>query len=119
MPCSPAERYIHAQVMVVPISTASAEYAKEVKAALRKESFSVDVDLVDNKMEKKIREAQLEQYNYIVVCLTVSACTRPVLKMGAACKLPHSEVVGPRRRCSFYKSSFAPGQNMLWPAGMH
>ena len=73
MPRAQAYGCIHAQVMVVPISTASAEYAKEVKATLRKESFSVDVDLVDNKMEKKIREAQLEQYNYIVVCLTVSA----------------------------------------------
>ena len=78
-----------AQVMVVPISTASAEYAKEVKAKLRKESFSVDVDLVDNKMEKKIREAQLEQYNYIVVCLIVSACACAVLKTGIACKLLH------------------------------
>ena len=81
--------------MVVPISTASAEYAKEVKAALRKESFSVDVDLVDNKMEKKIREAQLEQYNYIVVCLAASARACVVLKMGGACKLLHKYVAGP------------------------
>ena len=57
--------------MVVPISAASADYAKEVKAALRSESFSADIDLADSKMEKKIREAQLEQYNYIVVCLSV------------------------------------------------
>ena len=73
VPRAQGQGCVHAQVMVVPISTASAEYAKEVKAALRKESFSVDVDLVDNKMEKKIREAQLEQYNYIVVCLTIFA----------------------------------------------
>ncbi len=57
--------------MVVPISAASADYAKEVKAALRSESFSADIDLADSKMEKKIREAQLEQYNYIVVRLSV------------------------------------------------
>ena len=43
----------------------------------------------DNKMEKKIREAQLEQYNYIVVRLTVSACACAVLKAGVACKLLH------------------------------
>ena len=78
--------------MVVPISTASAEYAKEVKATLRKESFSVDVDLVDNKMEKKIREAQLEQYNYIVVRLTVSALL--ALAQGGRCLQAAAHVGG-------------------------
>lgn len=52
---------------MIPISAASAAYAKEVKAELRKASISADLDTADNKMEKKIREAQLEQYNYIVV----------------------------------------------------
>lgn len=56
-----------AQVMVVPISNASIDYALEVKAAFKSETFSVDIDLADNKMEKKIREAQLEQYNYMMV----------------------------------------------------
>ncbi len=55
------------QVMVVPISAASGDYAREVRAALRSSGFSADVDTADSKMEKKIREAQLEQYNYIVV----------------------------------------------------
>ena len=55
------------QVMVVPISAASGDYAREVRAALRSCGFSADVDTADSKMEKKIREAQLEQYNYIVV----------------------------------------------------
>lgn len=55
------------QVMVVPISAVSADYAKEVRAALRSSGFSADIDTADSKMEKKIREAQLEQYNYIVV----------------------------------------------------
>ena len=59
--------WVWVQVMVVPISAASAEYAREVKAALRSVGFSADIDVADSKMEKKIREAQLEQYNYIVV----------------------------------------------------
>ena len=55
--------------MVIPISQASRDYANEVRAAIRKQHFFVDVDHGDNKMEKKIRDAQLEQYNYILVGL--------------------------------------------------
>ena len=53
--------------MVVPISEASAEYAKQVRQELRREGFHVEVDLMDKKMQKKVREAQLAQFNYILV----------------------------------------------------
>lgn len=53
--------------MVIPISQASRDYANKVRKAIRKQHFFVDVDHGDNKMEKKIRDAQLEQYNYILV----------------------------------------------------
>jgi threonyl-tRNA synthetase len=56
------------QVMVIPISEASADYALDVRKALREAHFFVDVDIADNKMQKKVREAQLAQYNYILVC---------------------------------------------------
>ena len=68
---------VRVQVMVVPISAVSADYAKEVKAALRSCGFSADIDTADSKMEKKIREAQLEQYNYIVVRLPGCPLLRP------------------------------------------
>lgn len=55
------------QVMVIPISEVSADYAREVRARLREAHFHVDVDMADNKMQKKVREAQLAQYNYILV----------------------------------------------------
>ena len=55
------------QVMVVPISVASLEYAREVRTDLRSRRLHADVDATDKKMQKKIREAQLEQYNYILV----------------------------------------------------
>ena len=55
------------QVMVVPISEISSEYAKEVRKEIRKEGFHVEVDLMDKKMQKKVREAQLAQFNYILV----------------------------------------------------
>ncbi|WIA11803.1 hypothetical protein OEZ86_002795 [Tetradesmus obliquus] len=55
------------QVMVVPISEASYEYAGQVRKALRAAHFHVDADVTDRKMQKKVREAQLAQYNYILV----------------------------------------------------
>ncbi|GAB4814792.1 hypothetical protein N2152v2_001838 [Parachlorella kessleri] len=55
------------QVMVVPISERAFEYAGEVRARLRAAGLHCDVDLADRKMQKKVREAQLAQYNYILV----------------------------------------------------
>lgn len=55
------------QAMVVPISEASAEYAKQVRKELRSRGFHAEVDLMDKKMQKKVREAQLAQFNYILV----------------------------------------------------
>lgn len=55
------------QVMVVPISDSSYEYAIELKNTLRKHGFHVDADLQDRKMQKKVREAQVAQFNYIRV----------------------------------------------------
>ena len=56
------------QVMLVPISEANKDYCFELKKSLRKSGFYVEVDASDRKMQKKVREAQLEQYNYILVC---------------------------------------------------
>lgn len=53
--------------MVVPISEASLDYAQQVRLQLRKAKLHVDVDATDRKMQKKVREAQLAQYNYILV----------------------------------------------------
>jgi len=55
------------QVMVVPVGAAFVPYAAEVRARLRRDRLHVDVDASDRKMQKKVREAQLEQYNYILV----------------------------------------------------
>lgn len=61
------------QVMVVPISEVSLDYAQHVRSVLRKAKIHVDVDSSDRKMQKKVREAQLAQYNYILVGLQDSA----------------------------------------------
>ena len=55
------------QVMIVPISETSREYAHGVRLALHREGFHAQVDETDRKMQKKVREAQLEQWNYILV----------------------------------------------------
>lgn len=61
------------QVMVVPISEASLQYAQQVRSQLRKAKLHVDVDATDRKMQKKVREAQLAQYNYILVSASAIA----------------------------------------------
>ena len=55
------------QVMVIPISEASVGYAQKVRATLRAARLHVEVDASDKKMQKKVREAQLAQFNYILV----------------------------------------------------
>ncbi|KAL4423853.1 hypothetical protein ABPG75_001154 [Micractinium tetrahymenae] len=55
------------QCMVVPIAEGVYDYAHLVRRQLRKAGFHVDVDVADRKMQKKVREAQLAQYNYILV----------------------------------------------------
>ena len=52
---------------MVPISEASLGYAQDVRRRLRAAHLQADVDASDRKMQKKVREAQLEQYNYILV----------------------------------------------------
>ena len=55
------------QIQIVPVSEKFLEYAKNVQSELRKHKFFVDVDDSDNTVPKKIRAAQIKQYNYIVV----------------------------------------------------
>ncbi|CAL5218892.1 g631 [Coccomyxa viridis] len=55
------------QVMVIPISEGSVGYAQKVRGTLRAAKLHVEVDASDKKMQKKVREAQLAQFNYILV----------------------------------------------------
>lgn len=42
-------------------------HALQVRRELRSARLFVDCDVTDRKMQKKVREAQLAQYNYILV----------------------------------------------------
>ncbi|CAK0779434.1 hypothetical protein CVIRNUC_004773 [Coccomyxa viridis] len=55
------------QVMIIPISDASLGYAERVRASLRAAKLHVEVDGSSNTMKKKVRAAQLAQFNYILV----------------------------------------------------
>jgi hypothetical protein len=55
--------------MIIPISEASVQYAQKVRLQLRAAKLHVEVDDSDRKMQKKVREAQLAQFNYILVSL--------------------------------------------------
>ena len=55
------------QVMVIPVMPAVNDYVKEVQARLRSEGLHADIDISGNTMQKKIRTAQLQLYNFIFV----------------------------------------------------
>jgi len=55
------------QVKIVPVAKDYNEYANKVGTCINEAGFSVEVDDSDRKLDKKIREAQLEQFNYILV----------------------------------------------------
>ena len=55
------------QVMVLPISDKFIEYAKEVEAELRKKDIRIETDDRNEKIGKKIRDAELSKVPYMFV----------------------------------------------------
>ncbi len=55
------------QVKLLPVTDRAAEYAKSVAEKLDKQGFRVEVDGRNEKIGKKIREAQLEKIPYMLV----------------------------------------------------
>jgi len=55
------------QVMLIPVHADFVGFCEEVKAKLHKERFYVDVDGSKNTFQKKVRNAQVAQYNYQLV----------------------------------------------------
>ncbi len=55
------------QAVVIPIADRHVAYAQEVAAALRAAGVRVDVDAGDDRMNKKIRQAQLQKIPYMLV----------------------------------------------------
>ncbi|XP_055810265.1 threonine--tRNA ligase, mitochondrial 1-like [Solanum dulcamara] len=55
------------QAMVCPVSDKSLSYAFELRERIHDAGYYVDVDTSDRTIQKKVREAQMAQYNYILV----------------------------------------------------
>lgn len=56
------------QIMVVSVVSAAAEYVDNIHQTLYGEGFECDKDTEGDTVQKKIRNAQLAQYNFILVC---------------------------------------------------
>ena len=55
------------QTMVVPVGPPLNQYAQEVRDKLKSNGYCADVDTDDgNTMNKKVRNAQIAQYNFIL-----------------------------------------------------
>jgi threonyl-tRNA synthetase len=55
------------QVMLIPVHASWNEYCEQVRKKLHAARFFVDVDLSRNTFQKKVRNAQVAQYNYQLV----------------------------------------------------
>ena len=55
------------QVRVLPIATAHNEYAKEIKEKFEEAGIRVEIDLREEKIGYKIREAQLQKIPYMII----------------------------------------------------
>ncbi|KAJ4870167.1 Threonine--tRNA ligase [Raphanus sativus] len=66
------------QAIVCPVSKKSEEYALQVKRQIHEAGYYVDADITDRKIDKKVREAQVAQYNYILVVGESEAATGQV-----------------------------------------
>ncbi|KAG0346725.1 threonyl-tRNA synthetase [Podila humilis] len=55
------------QVQVIPVASALLPYAEKVRNQLHDAGFFVDVDSTDSTLNKKIRNAEIAQYNFIFV----------------------------------------------------
>ncbi|MFH1798412.1 MAG: threonine--tRNA ligase [Candidatus Omnitrophota bacterium] len=55
------------QLKVIPITGDCVEYAKEVEKQFREQGFRVELDAKNEKMQRKIREAELAKIPYMVI----------------------------------------------------
>jgi threonyl-tRNA synthetase len=66
------------QIQIIPVAAAFFDYAKEITNKLVSLGLFADADLSDNTLNKKIRNAELAQYNFIFVVGGEEESTRSV-----------------------------------------
>ncbi|KAM9883931.1 threonyl-tRNA synthetase [Verticillium dahliae] len=55
------------QIQIIPVGRGFFEYAEEVQKIFKDAGFWVDVDLSGETLQKKVRRAQLAQYNFVFI----------------------------------------------------
>lgn len=58
------------QVVVIPVAAPYKGYAKEVSKQLTDAGLFAEVDMTDNTLNKKIRNAQTAQWNFVMGMFT-------------------------------------------------
>jgi threonyl-tRNA synthetase len=53
------------QILIVPVMVGAYDYALHLQQLLREDKLNVDVDVGGNTLQKKIRNGQVAQYNFI------------------------------------------------------
>ncbi|XP_078431280.1 threonyl-tRNA synthetase [Wolffia australiana] len=66
------------QAILCPVTEKLQSYALQVRDQLHAAGYYADADVTDRKLEKKVREAQLAQYNFILVVGEKEASTGQV-----------------------------------------
>lgn len=54
-------------VLVIPVGVKYFDYAEEVRQALFEAGLFADADVSGNTLQKKVRNGQLQQYNFILI----------------------------------------------------
>ncbi|MBU3642494.1 MAG: threonine--tRNA ligase [Candidatus Nanopelagicaceae bacterium] len=55
------------QVMAIPVADAFAPYLQDIVAKLRSEGIRAEIDLSDDRMQKKVRNAQMEKIPFMLI----------------------------------------------------
>ncbi len=55
------------QIAIIPVSEKYIDYAKKIESKLLLRDYFVEINSTNFTLNKKIRNAQIEQYNYIVI----------------------------------------------------
>ena len=55
------------QVMAIPVADAFAPYLQEIVAQMRSEGIRAEIDLSDDRMQKKVRNAQIEKIPFMLI----------------------------------------------------
>lgn len=55
------------QICIIPVSDKFADYASTVGALMKKQGYYVDIDETTSTLNKKIRTAETNQYNYLLI----------------------------------------------------